>query len=115
MVCRLLLISQERLSTAVIEPKAVDNLSNRLHKPHGLAESFQHVREGRLGAKMVELLAAAPRGIMPSRVALGVPIKEIGDVADVRGPERRTIMERRLFVGPAQMTRTSRMHFQREE
>jgi hypothetical protein len=49
---------------------------------------------------MVEL-RAAPNGILPSRVALGVPIKEIGDVAYDRGPEIRTIMEKRLFVGPA--------------
>ena len=62
---------------------------------------------------MVEL-RAAPSGIMPSRVALGVPIKEIGDVAYDRGPEIRTIMEKRLFVGPARMMRTSRMHNYKE-
>jgi hypothetical protein len=38
---------------------------------------------------------------LPSRVALGVPIKEIGDVAYDRGPEIRTIMEKRLFVASA--------------
>jgi hypothetical protein len=88
----------------------VDNLSNELHKPSGLAKSIRRVREGRQKDEMVELRAAAPRGIVPSRAALGVPIKEIGDVADGHGPERRTIMEKRLFVGPGRMSRTSRVH-----
>ena len=93
----------------------MDNFQNNLHKPYGLAEGLQRVREGRQNDTMVELRAAAPRGIMPSRAALGVPIKEIGDVADVHGPERRTIMGKRLFVGPVRMTRTSRVHLQRED
>jgi hypothetical protein len=95
-------------------PKTVDNFKNRLCKPHGLTESFRRVREGRLKSFMVEL-RAAPGRIMPPRVALGVPIKEIGDVADGRGPRRRTMMAKRLFVGPARMTRTSRMQLHREE
>jgi hypothetical protein len=93
----------------------VDNLFNELHKPSSLAKSIRRVREGRQKDEMVELRAAAPEGIMPSRAVLGVPVKEIGDVADVHGPERRTIMEKRLFVGPGRMSRTSRMHLQRED
>ena len=65
----------------------MDNLSQNLHKPSGLAKSIQRVREGRQEDEMVELRAAAPRGIMPSRAVLGVPVKEIGDVADVYSPE----------------------------
>lgn len=76
-------------------------------KSESLTESFRRVREGRLVVKMVDLNDAS-RGIMPSRATLEVPIKEIGDVVYDRGPERRTIMEKRLFVGPAWMARASR-------
>jgi len=114
MVCSFLSGRQEKLSTAEIGPKTVDNFLNSLHRPHGLTKSFQRVREGRREVEMEEL-SAAPRGIMPPRAALGVPVKEIGDVANVRGPELRTIMEKQLFVGPARMTRTSRIPLQREE